>query len=708
MGIAQSITSFVTSRFMRQGVVQQGYNRRRLDDMSAALRGWSYACMNRRAETVARTEILLQDRWGNPLGESHWLSWIMQKPNPFMTWFDVAYLAVMWRDLKGNAFIYTPLRKATDGRMVPYQMWVLPANQIQAVTDPSGTNRLGWIWQTETGNIPIAPNEMIHLKMMRPGFGLRENIFFGQSLVDACIDEIQTSYEMKSYLRKYFENDAIPPLVFTTDGKMTDDEWQTFRARWNERMPKHRIAGLLENGTGVQPITRDGLGVVDKKDTAAIGQENIDIICSVFGMNRGLLTGDFAERATAEVQKDLFMSNTIDTILAYVDEVFTAHFRQFDPRVTIKHNRKQFIDPIEERAQEIHDFTLGLVTRNDLRKKRGLDKVDDGDTYYMLGTVLPVEMIGGFMGAEPTAEPEPTPDPAPPTEPAPAPPPENNKKKAYDITEDPEDDGDEPDGETPASFYDPQLTAVWKKIDNAVAPHRAVIERGVRNVFLDMMEDVVSRVDDTKSYVRRALDSDAPVIDIDYWKRKFDTSLRPDASRLVLEFMRRAAEDIGKDWDSIVSEFDIDQRASLNASLDKIKQTVPKVDAELRGLLRANAGKSADELRGLIEKRFKDVYGGSRSAAIARTTATFAAGNAQKKVWHKYKKRRKWISQRDGSVRPAHRVADGQIEDSLGYFTVAGQRTDQPCGSGLTASQAVNCQCYTIPVDVDESGNEKL
>lgn len=666
--------------------------------MSAAMRGWSYACMNRRAETVARTEIQMLDQHGVPLGNNHWLSWIFQRPNPYMTLFDVVYLAVLWRDLQGNGFIYTPTRRNAEGRDVPYQMWVLPANQIQAVMDSSGTGRLGWIWQTENGQIAIAPHEMIHLKMMRPGYGLRDNIFFGQSLVAACIDEIQTSYEMKSYLRKYFENDAIPPLVFTTSGRMTQDEWDTFKSRWNEKMPKHRIAGLLENGAGVQPITRDGLGAVDKKDTQAIGQENIDIICAVFGMNRGLLTGDFAERATAEVQKDLFMSNTIDTILAYFDEVLTAHFQRFDPRIVIKHNRKQFIDPVEERSQEAHDFTLGLVTRNDLRKKRGMEAVDDGDEYYMLATVVPVAALGAYVPSEP--EPEPTPEPAPVTL--------GHKKKAYDITEDPEDSEDT-ETDIPASFTDPTMMAIWKAKDTAIAPHRAVIERGVRNVFLEMMDDVLARVDsDAKSYVRRAVNTDAPIIDIAYWKRVFDSSLRPDASRLVLEFMKRAASDIGKDWNSIVSEFDIDQRASLNDSLDKIKQTVPKVDEELRGLLRANADKPASELKGLIEHRFKNVYSGARASAIARTTATFAANSAQKKVWQKFKKRRKWLSQRDGSVRPAHRMADGQIEDSLGYFTIAGQRTDQPCGSGLSANQAVNCNCYTIAVDVDDAGNEKL
>lgn len=679
------------------------YKREHISDMAAALRGWSYACIDRRASEIAKVDfdIYLRDQFGRetPCDERHWARRLFDNPNPIVERWWIRYLPSAWRDLKGNAFIYTPTVEVDgpDGkREIPHSMWVLPADRVEVIVDPTFSKLIGYVYHTDAGRMPIDRKRIIHLKHLRPSTQGIRNFFLGTSLVEACIDEIQTRYEINGYLRKFFENDALPPLVLTTPETMSEETFNTLKSRWNEKFPQHRIIGLLENQTDIKPVTSTGgLGAVDKQDTRAITEESVEIICAVFGMNKGLLTGDFSERSTAEVQRDLFMSSTVDGILAYMDEAFTKWLQHYDPRLVFRHKRDAYVDPEEKRQQELHDFNLGLVTRNDLRKDRGLPEVDDGDTFYLNGFPIDVATTNDVVTTAPASM-----DTAATATPIATDGGEGLKSLGESVPA--VERASDEEGEAPESFRDPSMAAIWKRLDAAAAPYSAGIERGVRLVFEELGEEVATAVESGKrgrSTVTKAdLVSDKPLFDVAKFKRKLRGKTSREVGDLIQEMMKDAVEKVGANWDSIESSFDREARLSLNQSLAKITVPVDGIEVELKQLIRDNYDKTPAEIADKIRTKFEKVYTQSRAALIARTTSTFAVNDAQRRTWQKLGFKRQWLSQRDGDVRISHRNADGQIEDATGNFVVNGYQTPQPCGDGLPIKEVANCRCYTMAV----------
>jgi ribosome-binding protein aMBF1 (putative translation factor) len=101
------------------------------------------------------------------------------------------------------------------------------------------------------------------------------------------------------------------------------------------------------------------------------------------------------------------------------------------------------------------------------------------------------------------------------------------------------------------------------------------------------------------------------------------------------------------------------------------------------------------EIAKTINNKFDLVYKASRVNAIGRTVATYTSENTKRVIADKYNFKLMWISQRDSKVRMSHRKADGQKQNDKGMFSVGGYETPHPAGSGLPASEAVNCRCVT-------------
>jgi len=103
----------------------------------------------------------------------------------------------------------------------------------------------------------------------------------------------------------------------------------------------------------------------------------------------------------------------------------------------------------------------------------------------------------------------------------------------------------------------------------------------------------------------------------------------------------------------------------------------------------------------------------SRARAIANTTSANVTSGMQYAVYKDEGFKMVWLTQRDNRVRPAHAAMEGSTQGADGYFTVVTEVRDKegnivevktekakrPLGSGLSASNAVNCRCQLFPVE---------
>jgi hypothetical protein len=153
--------------------------------------------------------------------------------------------------------------------------------------------------------------------------------------------------------------------------------------------------------------------------------------------------------------------------------------------------------------------------------------------------------------------------------------------------------------------------------------------------------------------------------------------------------------------------------ALVEESSAKIRDSIGVIKQEVQATLTANAGKDKDELFKILNTKF-DSLQTSRARAIANTTAANVTSGMQYAVYKDEGFKMVWLTQRDGRVRPSHARMEGSTQGADGYFTVVteirdtdnniigttSEKTKRPLGSGLSASNAVNCRCQLFPVEV--------
>ncbi len=116
-------------------------------------------------------------------------------------------------------------------------------------------------------------------------------------------------------------------------------------------------------------------------------------IAQVFGVPSGMLTGEFQNRATAEVQYAVFRQQTIDPVAIYIAEELTRHFRRFENDVLIQAQPYEFADIDAQIKQEEFELKYGIKTINDARRERGYDAINGGDVAMLVNGLVPIDTV---------------------------------------------------------------------------------------------------------------------------------------------------------------------------------------------------------------------------------------------------------------------------------------------------------------------------
>jgi HK97 family phage portal protein len=175
---------------------------------------------------------------------------------------------------------------------------------------------------------------------------------------------------------------------------------------------------------------------------------------------------------------------------------------------------------------------------------------------------------------------------------------------------------------------------------------------------------------------------------LDVWEKNFVDGTEDSRTELTEIVLALAQEEVDAE-----GEFTRGREAGIQESADKISASVGTIRTDIQTLLRQNAAVGEEELARLLKEKFSDLKV-SRANAIARTTATATTGTVQKSVWDELGGiRRSWVAL--SGARAEHAAAHDQLEDAEGKFTVGGERTSYPAGEGLSASNSVNCRCFT-------------
>ncbi len=631
------------------------------NELNASLRGTVFACLQHRANALSgiKFESYKEQNWEKEeLGRGHWTNELLSNPNPYFTRSQVFGYIENWLSINGNAFIWTP----TNGYRVPLQMWVLNPTRMRVI---KGENNFidGYVYQSaQEGNIAIPEKEIIHLAKLHPAARPEEIIgmnIFGVGLVSAALEYANIDREVSAYLARLFANNTVPPLIAKFPERFDQDEWQKLKSAWNEELPDYKLRALLGGGMQLELPPKGELAV----SYDAVSRDTRAQISQVFGVPPGMLDGSFQNRATAEVQFAIFRQNTIDPEALYIAEEFTRHFRRWEEDVLIEAQPYEYADPDADMRQEEFELKWGIKTINDARGERGYDPIPEGNTPLI---------ANGFVPLQSAVNPAPVPVVA---------------RKVL----------------TRANAKLPIVTAdakdlFWRNFDGITEANAGSLENVVEMIIAQIKEQVFQLADDGVISLSTVDISDSELAE-------YDAIIADAANQVATELYATLAIEGSVPPTAEVIALVEESSAQIRDSIGVIKQ-------EVQATLTANAGKDKDELFKILNTKF-DSLQTSRARAIANTTSANVTSGMQYAVYKDEGFEMVWLTQRDGRVRPAHAALEGSTQGADGYFTVVTEVRDKegniievktekaqrPLGSGLSASNAVNCRCQLFPVE---------
>jgi hypothetical protein len=422
-----------------------------------------------------------------------------------------------------------------------------------------------------------------------------------------------------------------------------------------------KLRGLLTDGMEFEEIKSESVKVDFGKVTLSTQEQ----ITSIMGVPLGLITGNLANRSTAEVLERHFYTNTIDPILDYIDEEFTRHFAQFEAGLLVEHEPYRVIDPEMELKREQHEIMYGIKTVNDARKERGKESVEYGDKPLAPKNLTFLEAL--------------VPPPAPTNAPAPEP---DKPKKQLPKKHQPSPNQLSLNWGDNAPEED-SLLAYWKSYDEKAGTFTDAV-KGELNSVMDDLETT------TLDNLEKGL------FVPEEWAASMSKRVQAAMQKHIETITAAALGDANAEPEDLSATFDERMAIASQESTDLITGIFGTAKEELQAKIAANTQASTEELQTIVSEYFTQ-FPEYRSERIARTTATFLTSRTQRETWDEVGASYRWLTMRDGSVRDAHIKADGQKPDENGFFVVGGEKTLHPAGAGLSAKNAVGCRCTLFP-----------
>lgn len=225
---------------------------------------------------------------------------VWNKPNSFMTGFQLREMAQTYLDLTGEAYLVVQ----RDSRATfPTGLWPVRPDRMEPV--PDRENFLaGYVYRGPSGEaVPLQPNEVIMVRYPNPF-----DPYHGLGPIQAILVDIDAAKYSAAWNRNFFLNSATPGGVIQVDRRLNDDEWNEFTNRWREAHrgmgAAHRVA-VLEQGAQWVPNAH----TIRDMDFGNLRNVSRDVIREAFAMHKAILgTSDDVNRANAQTAQEMFES----------------------------------------------------------------------------------------------------------------------------------------------------------------------------------------------------------------------------------------------------------------------------------------------------------------------------------------------------------------------------------------------------------------
>jgi HK97 family phage portal protein len=381
------------------------------------------ACISAYSQTVAMCpgdHWRSNDKGGRDRVTTTSLSRILRQPNDYQSISDFLLNAVRQLYYEGNAYALC-LRNA---RYEITELHLMDNRYCRALIDGSGEVHyaLGgnWIVQNRYGPLSTVPaRDVLHIKLHCDQ--LRNPLRGESPLVSAYLDTL-TGQSIRAQQFTFYQNQAKPSFVLSTDLSLEKDQTSALRDRWNEQTTGENVGGTPILSSGLKPLQIPTMNFRDAQlaEVLKLSDQDIAMAFRVPPQVVGL-PAPHATHGGTEAMMQAWVASGLGFCLNHVEEAFGLTFGlsgwpddyvEFDTKALL---RSAFKDRIEGLARAVQG---GIYSPNEARNAEDLDSVKFGDEPRVQQQVVPLSAAGEIPAAPaPHAPPAPT---APPPQKVPA------------------------------------------------------------------------------------------------------------------------------------------------------------------------------------------------------------------------------------------------------------------------------------------------
>ena len=306
------------------------------------------------------------------------------RPNPYQSAQE--FRVSMFTDfiLEGNVFLYF------DGAF----LYHLPAINM-VITPDAKTFVKEYTYDSTT---KFKPDEIIHFKDLS-----NDSIYRGSSRLKSATDSINTLYKMQDFQKSFFENGAVPGMVFTTENTLGQAAKEKTIQYWMQRYnPKTGARRPMIVDSGLKPTPISTANFKDMDFDASIDKHNTKIL-NALGVPKVLFDG--GNNANISPNLRLFY---LETVLPVVRSFTSAVERYFGYDIDAITSNVSALQPeLKDVATYLTSLVNGgVITPNEARVELRYDKMTGQDDIRVPANIAGSAVDPSMGGAPKKPKPE--------------------------------------------------------------------------------------------------------------------------------------------------------------------------------------------------------------------------------------------------------------------------------------------------------------
>lgn len=298
----------------------------------------------------------------------------MKQPNPLyeMTSSAIWRLQEIHLLLVGEGFFLIE----RDAYGHPVELWNVPPHWVKMT--PYIGNPTYQIITPGGFSMDVPVEDMFVMKQLNP----LDPFTRGLGIAESIADEIEIDEYAAKFQKRFFYNDATPPVVFEMPDASREQR-DEFLARWNQKHKgvenSHKAAALSGNVTvhELGGATGRSLDFVDSRIAMR------DAVLEHFGVPREIMgITENSNRATADSAQYIYAKNVLTPRIKQREEAINKQLLPlFGDNLVWRFNAVIPYDKEFDKGKALDAYSAGLITKNEARRLLDLDDVEGGDVF---------------------------------------------------------------------------------------------------------------------------------------------------------------------------------------------------------------------------------------------------------------------------------------------------------------------------------------